>query len=129
MCRGPACGSCPCSSTPCVGRGRGPGHSERFLKVAAEKLVKQKCAVGCCMTRQEAGTLFELVSNCFAVLIRHAHLTRSQSGRPVLGTGVAKLSPLCDFEWDDHQDNSAANTRGHSRLTSTRLTALVKRSS
>ncbi|KAM7117773.1 uncharacterized protein J5F26_002659 [Ciconia maguari] len=64
-CREAACGFCPCSSTPCVGQGRRPAHSERFLKVAAEELVKQKRAVGCCMTRQEAETLFELLSNLF----------------------------------------------------------------
>ena len=81
-CRGAACGSCPCSSTPCVGWGRGLARSERFLKVAAEELVKQKCAVGCCMTRQEAETLFEHVSNLFC----NADQTATPDPQPVRET-------------------------------------------
>lgn len=59
-CREAAYGSCPHSSTPCTGWVHGPAHSERSLQVAAEELVKQKCDVGCCMSRQEAGTCLNL---------------------------------------------------------------------
>lgn len=39
--------------------------NQALLKVAAEELMKEKCAAGYCVTKQEAETLFELVSNRF----------------------------------------------------------------
>lgn len=89
-CREAACGSCPCSSTPCVGRSCESAHGKRFLKAAAEELVKQKWAVGWCMTRQEAETLFELVSNLFC----NAHQTRIPDPQPVWDTGAWYRSGL-----------------------------------
>lgn len=87
-------------------------QSQGLLKVAAEELVKEKCSARYCMTKQEAETLFELVSNWFC---NAEHVPAASLG--MLDAGADEFSPRSDFEWDGHYAGSSVNTRGHSRLT------------